>query len=178
MNLKITTAAAALALLAFPVGAGAKPGSGHGPGNVPTTQNDGGRSAAGTAAPDAATAPTPRRGRRPQSVGFAVTGSPASFTPETVTLDVKRANRHARAYIATAGSTFELGSARVKFAGITDADGSGEVDFADVQPTDRVIAVGKASRPKRGCEGEATLKLRKVHFVRPDVEQDEAGDEA
>lgn len=172
MNPKITTAAAALALLALPVGVDAKPGKGNGnAGQIPATQSEDGRSAAGNP-----TAPTSRKCRRAQSVGFTVSGSLASFDAGTVTLDVKRANRHARGYITAAGSTFELGSARVKFAGITDNDGSGTIDFADVQPTDKVVAVGKASRPKRGCEGETTLKLRKIQVVRPDAE--EAGDEA
>lgn len=154
------TTAAAIALLALSAGpAGAKPGSGHGnSGQLAAEQGEN----AGHAPPAAG-----KRCRRMQSVGFAARGSLASFTPETLTLDVKKANRHARSYIATAGAEFTLASARVKFAGVTDADASGTVDFADVQPTDVVTLVGKATRPKRGCSGDAVLTLHKVQVVRP-----------
>jgi hypothetical protein len=168
-------------VLAFPVAvAGAKPGHGNGNGGErgqghgvenrsddrrPNTEQREGRRAA-------------RRCKRTHSVGFVVKGSLASFTAESVTLDVKRANRHARGYIKTAGSTFTLGAARVRFVGVTDGDSSGTVDLADVQPTDKVVAVGKATRPKRGCEGEVELKLRKLQIVRPQAQEsdDSAGE--
>lgn len=110
-----------------------------------------------------------------QSVGFSAAGSLASYTADTVTLNVAHANKHARAYIATAGSTFSLTAARVRFSGVTDADGSGTVDFADALPTDVVRVTGKVSRPKHGCPAsDSTLTLRKVQVVRPDADETEA----
>jgi hypothetical protein len=114
-----------------------------------------------------------------QSVGFSAAGTLAGYTADSVTVDVKRANKHARGYIAAAGSTFSLGGARVKFAGVTDADGSGSVDFADVLPTEVVKLTGKVSRAKKGCPvTESALKLRKVQVVRPDAGEDEPADES
>ena len=198
MKKTILAAIAVLCALAFPVAAAAKSGhgedhpQGHGEHAVPEHvaghvegQDDAQQPTADQTTDDQGQADqTPaaehrgrgasRRCKRAQSVGFVVKGSLASFTPETVTLDVKRANRHARSYIKTAGSTFTLGTARVKFAGVTDADGSGTVDFADVLPTDQVVAVGKATRPKRGCKGDTVLKLRKLQVVRPDADESES----
>ena len=181
MKKMIVTATAALSVLAFPVAAAdARPG--HGGGNGPDGRAHG--------APEAVPTPSatgtgenageqPSEGRRrgsrkckrPHAVGFVVKGSLASFTAETVTLDVKRANRHARSYLEAAESTFTLGTARVRFDGVTDGDASGAVDFADVLPTDRVVANGQATRPKRGCEGETVLKLRKLQVIRPQAEE-------
>ena len=147
MNRKMITAAlAAAATLAVPApGVLAKPG-GHG-----------------------AHAPKGRCAKL-QSVGFAAAGSLTSYTADSVTLNVTHANKHARAYIAAAGQTFSLGNARVSFAGVTDADSSGTVDFADVLPTDVVRLVGKVSRPKHGCPAsDSALTLRKVQVVRPDT---------
>ena len=176
MNKTLTGAAAALALIALPVaGATAKPGSGNGNGNGNGHGNA--QSAPGVADGRGETA-APRRCRRMESVGFTAVGTLATFTPEDVTLEVVKANKHARSYIASAGSTFTLGSARVKFEGVTDGDGNGTVDLGDVLPTDRVKAIGKATRPKRGCEGESVLTLRKLQIVRPEAEAGEVADES
>jgi hypothetical protein len=188
MKKMIMTAVAALSVLAFPVAfADARPGQGggHGHGHAAAEPATGDRHAAGgdeQTATDAPPAEQPTEGRRHGSrkckrthaVGFVAKGTLASYTAETVTLDVKRANRHARSYLAAADSTFTLGTARVRFAGVTDADANGTVDFADVLPTDKVVAIGKATRPKRGCDGETVLKLRKLQVVRPEAE--ESGD--
>ena len=166
MKKMILTAAAALSVLALPVAvADARPGHGGGKGH------DG---RADGVQQDDGTKRGSRKCKRTHAVGFVVKGSLASFTAETVTLDVKRANRHARSYLEAAGSTFALGTARVRFKGVTDADTSGTVDFADVLPTDKVVAIGKATRPKRGCEGETVLTLRKLQVIRPEAE--ESGD--
>jgi hypothetical protein len=175
MKKTMLTAAAALSVLAFPVAADAKRGGhGHGPpehvasqqgadDSRPAEQRSEGRRAA-------------RKCKRTQSIGFVAKGSLASFTDETVTLDVERANRHARSHIEAAGSTFTLGTARVKFEGVTDT-GSGALDLADVVSTDKVVASGKLTTPKRGCEGETVLKLRKLQVVRPEVEESDDSQE-
>ena len=173
MKKMILTAAAALSVSAFPVAlADARPGHGGGKGH------DG--RAHGVQQDDRTTRGGSRKCKRTHAVAFVVKGSLASFTAETVTLDVKRANRHARSYLEAAESTFALGTARVRFKGVTDADASGAVDFADVLPTDKVVAIGKATRPKRGCEGETVLKLRKLQVVRPEAEEsgDSEGEQA
>ena len=118
-----------------------------------------------------------RKCKRVRKVGFAVRGTLGGFTDEDVTLAVVRANRHARSFIDGDTHTFALEGARVKFAGVTDADGNGEIDFADVAPTDVVRAVGKVARPKRDCDADATVKLRKIHVERPEAgEDDESGE--
>jgi hypothetical protein len=163
--------AAALSVLALPVAiADARPGHGGRDGG---DQQQGGRQQ-GTAADQYTEGRRPnRRCKRVQSVGFVARGSLAGFTPETITLDVKRANRHARRLIEAAGSTFTLGTARVRYVGVTDGDASGTVDFADVLPTDKVVVIGKAVRPKRGCEGDTVLKLRKVQVIRPTADPED-----
>ena len=193
MKKMILTVVAALSLLALPAAvAGAQPGRGHGQGHgaAEHAAGPGQNSAEGqqtATGDDQTTTDSPAEGRRhgsrkckrTQAVGFVVKGSLAGYTAETVTLDVKRANRHARSYLTAADSTFTLGTARVRFAGVTDADGNGTVDFADVLPTDKVVAIGKATRPKRGCEGETVLKLRKLQVVRPEAdESDDSGDQS
>jgi hypothetical protein len=113
-----------------------------------------------------------------QSVGFSAAGSLSSFTADSVTLTVTRANRHARDYIASAGATFSLTGARLSFRGVTDADASGTVDLADVLPTDVVRVAGKVSRPKRGCPAaDAVVTLRKVQVKRPDAATAEPADD-
>jgi len=160
---------AAVSALALPVAAAdARPGHGHGHGGPAVEQYT----------PQPPQAHQPRRCKRTQSVGFVAKGTLASYTAETVTLDVKRANRHARSYINAAGSEFTLGSARVRFAGVTDGNGDSVVDFADVLPTDKVVATGKAVRPKRGCEGETVLKLRKLQVVRPEADETEGSEQS
>ena len=155
MNKRTLGAAlAAAALVAVPVqGAAAKPG-GH--------ESHGQQGQHGKCA-------------KQQSVGFSAAGSLASYTADSVTLNVAHANKHARTYIASAGSTFSLTGARVRFSGVTDADGSGTVDFADVLPTDVVHVNGKVSWPKHGCPAsDSTLTVRKVQVVRPDADETEA----
>jgi hypothetical protein len=114
-----------------------------------------------------------------QSVGFAAAGTLASYTADSVTVNVTHANKHARAYIAAAGQTFSLGGARVSFEGVTDADASGTVDFADVLPTDVVRLGGKVSRAKHGCPvAPGALTLRKVRVERPGAADDQSADES
>jgi hypothetical protein len=151
----ITAAFAVAAAAAVPVqGAAAKP---HGHGGPPEGKG---------------------RCAKAQSVGFAAGGSLAGYTADSVTLTIAHANKHARGYIASAGSTFPLADARLRFRGVTDADGSGAVDFADVLPTDVVRVIGKVSRPKRGCPaGDAALTVRKVQVVRPDAAETEQPEE-
>ena len=167
----LMTAVAAVALVALPVaGANARPGGhGHGSTQGNAVEGDTTQGPAGQYTPGRPHTRTPRRCRRMQSVGFMAKGTLAGFTAETITLDVKRANRHARAWIAANGSELTLGSARVKFAGVTDGDASGTVDFADVLPTDQVTAIGKVTRVKRGCSGDPAVTLRRVQVVRPDT---------
>lgn len=171
MKKTMLTAAAALSVLAFPVAADAKRGGhGHTPPEHAASQHGAGDSRPAEQRSEGRRAA--RKCKRTHSIGFVAKGSLVSFTDETVTLDVKRANRHAASYIEDAGSTFTLGTARVKFAGVTDT-GSGTLDLADVASTDKVVAKGKLTAPKRGCEGETVLTLRKLQIVRPEADEAE-----
>lgn len=189
MKKTITTAAAGLALLAFPVlAADAKPGKGNGQGHGHAQSQDArGDGGPGQRAADqrgnAGTREHRGRGRdkrcsKGRKVGFALRGTLAGHTGDEVTIAVVRANKHARSFVEGTEHTFALEGARVKFEGVTDSDGSGEVDLADVAPTDVVKATGKVTRPKRGCEAQATVTLRKLHVERPQADEAEEGDES
>jgi hypothetical protein len=145
----IVVALAGLATLALPiVGAEAKP-----PGA-------GGEKAAGKGGTKS------KRCKKPRAVGFVAAGTLASVEGSSVNLTVVRANRHARRWLESNEAAFDTADLTVSFAGVTDAELSGAVDLADVLPTDRVRVLGKLALPKRGCEGEAVLTLRKVKVLR------------
>ena len=186
MKKTISTAVAGLAIVALPLAAAdAKPGKGHGgppphaaAGFSNSDSNSGdadARDQRRQARDDRRQARKCKRGRK---VGFAVRGTLAGFTAEDVTLTVARANKHARSFIDGDTHTFALDGARVKFEGVTDADADGDVDFADVAPTDRVKATGKVIRPKRGCEAEPTVTVRKIQVERPEADEAEESDES
>ena len=106
-----------------------------------------------------------KRCKKPRAVGFVAAGTLASVEGSSVNLTVVRANRHA-ALARGNEAAFDTADLTVSFAGVTDGDLSGAVDLADVLPTDRVRVLGKLALPKRGCEGEAVLTLRKVKVLR------------
>jgi hypothetical protein len=203
MNKTLTSAAAALALIAFPAAAAdAKPGKGNGHGhahghvNAPWYSGPSGSDSYSAApfttddsetpppAPETETSEKPsetreerraaRKCKKGRKVGFSVRGTLAGYTAEDVTLTVVRANKHARSFIEGDAHTFAIDGARVKFEGVTDTDESGEVDFADVAPTDVVKVTGKVVRPKKGCDaGEPAVTIRKVHVERPEADEAE-----
>ena len=183
MNKTFTTAAAALALIAFPaVAADAKPGKGNGHGHVNAPWYAGPSNSVESDAGVASDQPretreerrAARKCKKARKVGFSVRGTLDAFTAEDVTLAVVRANKHARSFIEGDTHTFALEGARVKFEGVTDADGSGEVDFADVTPTDVVKVTGKVTRAKKGCDSvEPGVTIRKVQVERPEAEEPE-----
>ncbi len=101
-------------------------------------------------------------------VGFTINGTFASWDDPDVTVDVRRANRHARRWLNQPNDpVFSTTDARVKFVGVTD--NGGPVNFGDVVVTDRVKVRGKLSKPKKSCEGETTLKVKKIKVKRPDA---------
>ena len=106
------------------------------------------------------------------SVGFKVKGTLAGYTADDVTLTVKRANKHARDYLGDGPATFTLAGAKVSFVGVTDANGDGKVGFEDVAEGDKVKVGGKLAKPKKRCEGESKLTVRRVKVVRPDANED------
>ena len=114
-----------------------------------------------------------RRCARQVRRGFVVRGSLTSFEADSVTLEVQRANRHARRWLRDNEPVFDTSDARVRFGGVTDGNGDGAVDFADVVATDRVRVIGKVSSPKRRCEGETTVSIRKVIVTRETEEEEE-----
>lgn len=67
-----------------------------------------------------------------------------------VTIDVTRANRHARADKGTT-KTYTLDHARVLLA-LDDQNGDGRVDLGDVLPGSRVKVIGKLTKLRGGCD--------------------------
>jgi hypothetical protein len=110
-----------------------------------------------------------KRCKKPRRLGFVVRGSLASFDSTSVTLDVARANRHARRYLESNAATFATADARVRFVGVTDT-GTDGVGFEDVASSDRVRVLGKLLVPKRRCEGDTSLVVKKIKVVRPEPE--------
>jgi hypothetical protein len=156
MKKLIVITLAGLATLALPVvGAQAQPPSA------------GGEKAAGKGGAKS------KRCKKPRALGFVAAGALASVEGSSVTLTVARANRHARRWLETSDATFDTAGLTVSFVGVTDGDLSGAVELADVLPTDRVRVLGKLALPKRGCEGEAVLTLRKVKVLRDPASETE-----
>jgi hypothetical protein len=166
------TAAAAAALAALPAaGAAARPGAGHGQGQGPGAHQ---RPA------DLVRQPKPRgRCSRAQRVAFVAHGSFVAFaatadpadalTAGDLTVDVTRSNHHARG--SRGQHTFATAGAKVTFRGVNDSSGNGAVGLEDVVAGDRVVLLGKLVRPKRGCQGQTSVLLRKVMVKRPAATQ-------
>ena len=151
------TAALATALCVAPAaGAQADPGKGHG---KPRGKE---RSA--------------KRCERPHRVGFVVRGTLAAHDAATATLDVRRANRHARRYLESHPATFSLAGVKVVLKGITDANSDGTVDLDDVSSTDKVRAIGRIAVPRRRCEGEVSVVIRKIKVVREASDEEPAAE--
>ena len=144
----IILALAGLATLALPLAAGAKPPSADG-------QKPAGKHGAKS-----------KRCAKPKRVGFVAAGPLVAVDQSSLTVGVERGNRHARRWLEDNDAVFDVDGLTVGFAGVVDGDASGTVDLADVLAGDRVRVVGKLSLPKRGCDGEATLSLRKVKVSR------------
>ena len=80
-----------------------------------------------------------------------------------VTIDVTRANRHARADKGTT-KTYALDHARVLLA-LDDQNGDGSVDLADVLPGSRAKVIGTITRLNRRCDQTGftpVLRIRKL----------------
>jgi hypothetical protein len=94
-------------------------------------------------------------------VAFTVNGTFASWDDPDVTVDVRRANRHARRWLTQPNDpVFSTTDARVKFVGLAD-------NWNAVVLTDRVKVRGKLAKQKKSCGGEMTLKIKKIKVKRP-----------
>lgn len=113
---------------------------------------------------------------KPRRRGFTVNGTFASYADPILTVDVRRANKHARVWLKKNAPAFSTVDARVRIKNVTDGDGNGTVDLADGVVTDRIKIRGKLIQPRRGCEGDTTVKIKKIKLKRPDV-GDDASDE-
>ena len=101
-------------------------------------------------------------------VGFTVNGTFVMWdeSMQRVTVLVSRANKHARRWLNQSNDpVFSTIGARVKFVGVTD--NGGPVGFGDVERTDRVKVRGKLRMPKKRCEGDTTLNIKKIKVKRP-----------
>ena len=116
-----------------------------------------------------------KRCAKSPAVGFVATGSLAGYDETSVSLGVARANKHARRWLVSNEPVFTLLGVQPSFEGVTDANADGAIDLADVVASDTVQVMGKLTRPKRGCEGASSLRIRRVTVTR---ETDgEAGEE-
>lgn len=157
---------AAAALVAFPVaGVQAKPAGKRG---QDTERHAGKRDA------ESKRNAKSKRCKKQSRRGFVVRGSLAGYDAESVTLDVERANKHARRWLRDNDPTFDTSAARFAFEGVDDASGDGHVDLDDAVATDRVRVLGKLSMPKRGCDGDGSLHVHKVVVTRETEDGDEA----
>jgi hypothetical protein len=111
---------------------------------------------------------------KPKRVGFKVNGTFVDFVGTDLTVDVIRANRHADDWLAelfpTSDPTFDTTAVdKVKFIGLTDEVTPAGVGFEDAVVGDRVKLKAKLALPKRGCEGEVLLEVKKIKVKRPDA---------
>ena len=154
----VTVAAlAAVALVAVPA-AGADPGKGK----LRSEGKAQHRSGKGDSGGERAGKRELRKCKRQRRVGFVAAGTASAQDSGSFVLTVRRANRHAKKWLAVNEATFSTAGVKLRLKGIDDSTGDGTVDFADVLSTDRVRVIGKLSRPKRRCTGDATLRLRRI----------------
>lgn len=114
---------------------------------------------------------------KPKRVGFVVQGALASYDAQSVTLDVQKVNRHARAWLAAPNPpSFATEGLRFSFEGVSDDNGTG-LGLDDVVGTDRVRVVGKLLQPKRGCAGDSQLRLRAVKVTREAPAPDDSAEQ-
>jgi hypothetical protein len=110
--------------------------------------------------------------KKPKQVGFKVKGDFVDFAGTELTVDVIRANRHADDWLAeffpSSDPTFDAtGVEKIKFVGVTDDVAPDGVGFEDAEVGDRVKLKAKLALPKRGCEGEVELTVKKIKVKRP-----------
>ena len=112
-----------------------------------------------------------KRCAKSPAVGFAATGSLAGYDETSVSLDAARGNKHARRWLASNEPVFSLAGVQPSFEGVTDENADGAIDLSDVLASDSVQVMGKLTRPKRGCEGASSLRIRRVTVTRETDEE-------
>ena len=94
---------------------------------------------------------------KPRRVGFKINGTLPldAYAAPLLTVDVTRANRHARDWLDAGNEPIfdTLDAENVKFIGVTDTGVDG-VCFEDAAFGDSVKLKAKLELPKHGCEGE------------------------
>ena len=123
---------------------------------------------AGTdAKPDGVGGPTgPKKCDKQKSVGFKVRGTFDGYVAPNLTIAVEHFNRHAGDWLDGNDPIFDTTDAKIKFIGVTDT-GNGTVGFEDALDTDRVKLKAKLLEPKKGCDGEVTIEVKKITVKRP-----------
>jgi hypothetical protein len=111
-------------------------------------------------------------------VGFKVNGTFDGYDGTLLSLDVVRANRHARDWLDDGNDpSFDTSDVETsKFIGVTDRSTDG-VGFEDVVEGDRVKIKAKLALPERGCEtteleGDTDPEVKKIKVKRPAAEID------
>jgi hypothetical protein len=126
-----------------------------------------------------------KRCNKAKRVGFQLRGTLAPIAEDgslvgadgAITLNVVRANRHARRWLESNEPTFQTAGVRLAFVGVTDANEPAGIGLEDALATDRVKVQGKLALPKRGCETALTTEpnpaLKRIKVVRPEPEDGE-----
>ena len=107
-----------------------------------------------------------------QDAAAAENGSDKPTYSGDVTVDVKKANKHAKADKRTT-KTYTLDGARVVL-GVDDGNGDGSVDLADIAAGDRVKVIGKVTKLAKRCDQTGftpELTIKKL-IVNEPVQQD------
>ena len=107
------------------------------------------------------------------SVGFDLRGTLAGYEAPNLALTVTKANKHARNWLKTNAATFDVTNVPFASEGLTDRDLNGVMTVDDVAPGDRVKVQGKLALPKRGCEADAALTLKRIKATREAPSEDE-----
>lgn len=155
MNSRFLSLTIAAAALAVPAGALADHGNGGPPSNPGSQGNNHGQS---------------HRCAKAHTVGFQAHGTFASWDGTTLTLSNAKGNKHARSLISNGSLALAIGTAKVDFSGIKDANNDGSVGWDDVTTANKVIVHGRVAQTKHGCPAAdlPAPTIQRVKVVAPD----------
>lgn len=113
----------------------------------------------------------PKKCDKSKRVGFKVNGTFDGYDGTELSVEVIRANRHARDWLSDSNDPiFDTSDVeKIRFIGVTDTGTDGVVGFEDAVEGDRVKIKAKLALPKHGCEGDSELEVKKIKVKRPDA---------
>jgi hypothetical protein len=109
---------------------------------------------------------------KPKRVGFKINGTFDGYDGTELSVEVVRANKHARNWLDDSNDPIfdTSGVDKIKFIGVTDT-GTDGVGFEDAVEGDRVKIKAKLTLPKHGCEDGVELEVKKIKVKRPDASE-------